>query len=561
MRSAAFRERYADLLRVAYLALDDGGPPDVVLARARRAVRAVRPGVPYPRLRARLAAVLLASPPRPRLRPHRLLFRPDPLPPGPARLALRALSPHERLVYVLHRVEGLTSPEAAAEVSEHLMVSAWDVDRTAAAMDLATRLDAAAQRAELRAFDPMLVRLRPPPRPPRFWAAVLLVPVVAGALVARPWARDGGDVPLLVGDADWQRAATPTLAHWPTRGGSRGDRALLSRAATAWRAHRRDPPSGPIVVLYAGAVDDATVVVLRDSPGHRDTPMVAQYFERRLSRGVESVRRLDSDFGGLIMLGGTWRYLLPPWLMDPYLAVPAAAPRWRPLAVRDGLTDPVEWRWFTPRCQNYLLFRMTHRPVAGGWPRRVLQFASHNPDAAAPRVWFRGAAARDERFQNAASHAVACQGAASLSDSGDLRVGRLWTGDLPDGGGPASLTVVDTESPWNAPGAAVLLSPAGRVLTQRGGTNSDYSTGESGMAAAVWWLAKERWHLVAAAGPGVTTLRTAGELGDHQARGPRPFLHVRGPARRTPPLPATYLPLVWVVAEEPAGTRTTITPS
>ncbi|TDB87176.1 hypothetical protein E1264_15410 [Actinomadura sp. KC216] len=560
------REHYAGLLRLAYLVLDEGDAP---LMRARRAAaRAIRVrNGGYPARRARLVAILLTDPPAGRPQPHRLFFEPVPPLKGSVRAALRELSPHERLAYLLRR-DGLTAPEAAAELGVHFQIDFRDVDQVTDAVDDRTGLDEAAQRAEIEAFEPDLVRLRPPLAVPKAWRAtvaaglVAVVLGVAGFVLIPP--DEASDEPAAIDPRAWQQTSLPTVYEWPAQGELRDDAALLRRAAEAWRADRHDPPQGRVVVLYAGRVDGASLVVLRDSPGLREPPIVAQYFERRLSRGVESVRRLGTGAGQLIMLGLTWRYLVPPWLRDVRAAVPSGrSPDWVPVAVKDGLTDPLPWRWFTPRCQNYVVFRMTFRAPTGGWPRTVTQLASHDPRSAAPRVWFRDPPERDERFSWAALHAVACEGAATLSESNDLRLGRLWSGELPDGGGRATLLTVDVSTPWGAPGRSILMSDAGKALSERGGTNSDFSSSAGTVAAAVWWRSPRRWHLVAAAGPGVVRLKTVGELGSHEkgrGRGTL-LLVVPGPRAGGPPPETARLPIAQVVAYETDGDRTVVDPS
>ncbi|TDD29851.1 hypothetical protein E1287_30170 [Actinomadura sp. KC06] len=559
------REHYAGLLRLAYLVLDDGDAP---LTRARRAAaRAarVRKGG-YPAMRARLVAILLTDPPAGRPLLQRLFFEPAPTPKGSVRAALLELSRHERLAYLLHR-DGLTAPEAAAELGVHIQADFRDVDRATDAVDDRTGLDEAAQRAEIEAFEPDLVRLRPPLAVPRAWRVavaaglVAVVLAVAGFVLIPPGEGAGG--PAAIDPRAWQRTGAPTIYEWPAQGELRDNAGLLRRAADAWRDDRHDPPHGRVVVLYAGTVDGASLVVLRDSPGLRETPSVAQYFERRLSRGVESVRRLGTGAGQLIMLGLTWRYLVPPWLQEVRAALPSGrSPDWAPVAVKDGLTDPLPWRWFTPRCQNYVVFQMTFRPGNGGWPRTVTQLASHDPRSAAPRVWFRGPPERDEKFSWAALHAVACEGAATLSESGDLRLGRLWSGELPDGGGRATLLTVDASSPWGAPASSMLISAEGRALSERGRTNSDF-TSSAGTVAAVWWRSPRRWHLVAAAGPDIVRLKTVGELGSHEMKMDHgtPLLVVPGPRTGGASAETSSLPIVQVVAYETDGDRTVVDPS
>ncbi|WP_433465582.1 hypothetical protein [Spirillospora sp. CA-128828] len=553
------REHYARLLRLAYLVLDDGDAP---LMRARRVTARVGRGG-YPARRTRLIAILLTDPPPGRPRLHRLFYEPARTSPGPVRAALLELSPHQRLAYLL-RHDGLTTPEITAELGVHLPTDFQDVDEATAAVDDRTGLDEAAQRAEIEAFEPDLVRLRPPPAVPRAWRAAVAAALaaallaVAGFVIARP--DEGSGAPGTIDPRAWQRTGTPTINEWPAQGGLRHDTALLRRAAEAWRADSEDPPHGRVIVLYAGTVDGASLVVLRDSPGLRDAPSVAQYFERHMSRGVESVRRLETSGGQLIMLGMTWRYLVPPWLLDVRAAVPSGgSPDWVPVAVRDGLSDPLPWNWFKPRCQNYVVFETTFR-AAGGWPRTVTQLVSNDPRSSAPRVWFRDPPDRQERFRWAALHAVACEAATTLSESGDLRLGHLWSGDLPDGGDRATLLTVDASSPWGAPGSSILISDGGRALSERGGTNSDFTSSAGTTAAAVWWRSPKRWHLVAAAGPGVTRLKTVGELGSHETKtehpGDIPLLVVPGP--RTD---GARLPVVQVVAYEQDGDRTVLSPA
>ncbi|TDE35301.1 sigma-70 family RNA polymerase sigma factor [Actinomadura sp. 6K520] len=560
------RAHYARLLRLAYLVLDDGDAP---LTRARRAAARAARGRPggYPAGRARLVAVLLTEPPGRRYSPYRILFEPAPAPRGPVREALAELAPHERLACLL-RLDGLTVPEVAAELGPHRPVDFRDVERATAALDARTGLDAAAQRAEIEAFEPDLVRLRPPAVRPAWRAAVAVAVAVAvlaaaGSVLTRPGEEAGG--PAAVDARAWRETPSPSISQWPAQGALRHDAALLRRAADAWRAHHRHPPAGRVFLLYAGTVDGASLVVLRDTPGARDAPSVAQYFERRLSRGVESVRRLRTGAGQLIMLGMTWRYLVPPWLRDVRAAVPQGrSPEWMPLAVRDGLSDRLPWNWFTPRCQNHVVFRMTFRPAAGGTARAVTQLASHDPWSAAPRVWFPQGPEPGERFRWAALHAVACEGAVTLSESGDLRLGRLWSGELPDGGGRATLLTVDASSPWATPGTAVLISDGGRVLSERGETNSDTTASSASVAAALWWRSPRRWHLLAAGGPRVTRLRTVGELGPHEGDpdrpGEAPLLMVPGPRTGGPPPERARLPVVHVVAYETDGDRTVISP-
>ncbi|MFI0447592.1 hypothetical protein [Actinomadura sp. 6N118] len=570
------RRRYADLVRLAYLALDDGAtPPEAVLATARRAVRQsarAGPGASYAHLRRRLALELLTQPShhrRPLLR--RLFFEPASTTPTPLRKILQRSSPHERLVYLLSRLEGLTSSEVAAELGEDLLVNAWDVDRTCTDIDDRTDLNPADQQAELQAFDPTLVRLRPTPSLPMTARIALVLTAVVliavGSTTYQHWQNAGrpGD-PLTLGDDHWNQHDVPSLDVWPTQGELRDDRALLRRAASAWRDDRRDPPLGRVSIMYAGTVDEATIVVMHDKPGTRDSPMVAQYFERPLSRGVETIRRLGNDSGQLIMLGTTWRYLVPPWLSDLSVALPSApTPTWHPIKVQDGVSDPLNWRWFDPDCQSYVVFRMRHKGTGS-----ISQLASHNPEFATPLIWFRDPdPARDDTgftgdpAQWTAIHSLSCGAGIALAEAGDLRLGRLWSGSLPDKGGHATLISIDVSVPWGTPGMTALISDEGRLMTDRGRTNGDYSASTDTLAGAVWWRSQERWHLLATAGPGIASLKMVGELGNQEARrqGQGTRLFVQGPPARGRYPKTGGLPVVQIIVYEPDGDHAIISPS
>lgn len=169
-----------------------------------------------------------------------------------------------------------------------------------------------------------------------------------------------------------------------------------------------------------------------------------------------------------------------------------------------------------------------------------------------------------ERFRWAALRAVAC-GAVTLRESGDLRLGRLWSGEPPDGGGRATLLTVDGAAPGAAPGTCVLISGDGRTLAGRGGTNSATASSLTTTAAALWWLSPRRWPLVAAAGPGITRLRAVGEPGERESGpvrpGEAPVPAVPGPRTGGERPGRARLPVVHVVAYERDGDRTVISPS
>jgi hypothetical protein len=583
----AVREQwYADLTRLAYLVLDDGtARQGALLAAARQVVHRsagrtlATPASEetYPELRRRLAGRLVEDPPAaPRFRYRRALEPPagpgaaEPGPEGPTRAALRRLSPHERLVCVLVRVEGLAPAEIDGELRQSLVVTAEDVARTLARVDAATGLDAAEQSAELRAFDPTVIRLRPAPagqgRRRRLFAVVALAALAAGAVGGYAAWREAprpGD-PALVGAASWRHERTPDVTVWPTQGGRKWDLALLRRARASWLRDSRMPPMGRLFVLYAGELGDATTVIMRDSPGVRSAPLIAQYVERPLSRGVESVRELGLGSDDLILIDAlSNRYLVPPWRTDLRVSpLDRPRPKWRSLPVHGGVTEPLPWSWFDVRCQFYVAFQAADRTSSA--PRTITMLASHVSASATPGITFRvpgrtryDDTVLDSQSRWAAVRALACADGAALQESADLRVGQLWKGTLPEHGGRAAIfTVERSGGAADQSDQALLIGDNGQALGY-GDTNSDHVLWADELAAAVWWrpVRSHRWYLVAAAAEGVPRFHIVGELGRHEPHGRS--LILAGPKGDSD---VDQRPVVQVVVNEPDGDRSVISP-
>jgi hypothetical protein len=470
---------------------------------------------------------------------------------------------------VLTRVEGVAAEDVDAELASHLAVTTDDVARTLADVDAATGLDADEQTAELRAFDPTVVRLRPLPSTPRLRyivAAALLVVLgtvaVAGYAAWRQTPQPGD--PILIAADRWQRQRTHDVSVWPTQGNRKNDLGLLRRARDSWLRSSRTPPVGQMYVLYAGDLGDATTVIMRDSPEMRGAPLVAQYVERPLSRGVESVRELGIGAHDMILVDAlSNRFLVPPWrtslLVSP---LDNNTPEWRPLPVRGGVTDALPWSWFAVECQFYVAFQLTDRTSA---PTRTLtMLASHVSAGATPAISFRvpGSSRHDETALDSqarwnAVRALACEGGVSLQESADLRVGELWGGDLPDHGGEARMLTIERY------GGAPDLSDVALLIADNGTTrgygdsNGDHVLWADELAAAVWWRStrSSRWYLIVAAAPRVPRYYILGELGRHDPRG-RSFI-LRGPTGISD---TDERPVVQVVVHQPDGDRSVITP-
>ncbi|WP_431946338.1 hypothetical protein [Actinacidiphila sp. bgisy167] len=197
-------------------------------------------------------------------------------------------------------------------------------------------------------------------------AAAALVAVLAGGL--GPDAAGGSPGPygaaglldpaklVRVENTAWTRASRVDFTAWPTRGSRAGDRALLVRAMAVWAR-----PSSAVAVsatkgtsgglpaqqpqlLYAGDVDEATVVLMYD--GLR----LVRYAEPRGGGGTAALDFARVDGAGVttaaVVLGrtnGNTRFLTAPWvagaasrdLRDPGRA-PAKLDR-----TADGVTEPV----------------------------------------------------------------------------------------------------------------------------------------------------------------------------------------------------------------------------
>jgi hypothetical protein len=581
VRAEPERWWYSDLIRIAYLVLDDGtARPGALLATARRVVQQaagralVTPGPveTYQELRRGLLPRLVRDPPAARLSLRRAPVPGQDAPgsSGRTRAALRRLSRHERLVYVLARVEGLAPRDVDGELAQCLVITADDVTRTLTQIDTATGLEAAEQTAELRAFDPTVIRLLPAPGRGR-WHGRLLALITLTALVAvltggyavwRQTPRTGD--PVLVKASLWRHERNPDVAVWPTEGGRKWDLALLRRARKSWLHDPRMPPMGRLFVLYAGDLGDTTTVIMRDSPGIRSPALIAQYVERPLSRGVESVRELGIGSDDLILIDAlSNRYLVPPWLTDWRVApLGLPHPEWHALPVHGGVTDPLPWSWFDVRCQFYVAFQAVDRssPTA----RTITRLASHVSASATPGITFRvpGRARYDDtalgdQARWDAVRALSCTGGASLQDSADLRVGQLWRGRLPEHGDSARIfTVERSGGAADQTDQALLVDDKSETIGY-GDTNGDRVLWADELAAAVWWrpVGAHRWYLIVAAAKDVPRFYVVGELGRHEPRGRS--LVLAGPKQDSH---IDQRPVVQVVVDEPDGGRSVVTP-
>ncbi|MCX5075748.1 hypothetical protein OHA84_11895 [Streptomyces sp. NBC_00513] len=231
-------------------------------------------------------------------------------------------------------------------------------------------------------FDPCVLQARPTDllRRRRFFRASLAgaaALAVCGALLALPgggWGSDGPAAPSYARNAAaeqaldpgqlvrasatvWRTSSRTDYSGWPARGDRVDDTELLRRALAVWArpgssvvvsatpGSPTGPPMGPPQLLYAGAVDQAVVVLLYD--GLR----VIRYAEPRSGTTGAALDFARTDGAsadtatGLVLsrVDGNVRYLTAPWVRAAALRdllKPGEAPTTLKLTP-DGVTPPV----------------------------------------------------------------------------------------------------------------------------------------------------------------------------------------------------------------------------
>ncbi|MEV4259381.1 hypothetical protein AB0J52_40005, partial [Spirillospora sp. NPDC049652] len=392
--NSVLTRRYRRLVRIAYLVLPDQldrhdrvvlahwivgrarprrdhrGAPEAIYAALRRRVlrRALRSAARVDRLGPRTERIRSGS----WLRVQPLASDGDPQ----ALHALAALSPQARAAYALLRLEDASEDETRAELAA-LGVSDPDGRLAEAAAlpalgDAAGRvLDPAVVGLHARRVSSPLAAARELHRRPGGRAALNLAAVTAVAAIAvtggalRPHhARLAGDPGadargagvggvVMAPDDLWRRSARLELTAWPARGDLVRDRGFVARAVRAWEAgaHPASDSGGP-QLLFAGTVATRRVALLRDGG------VVARYTDAAV-RGDEGggggdpggglevfpVGRSQPD-GESPLKVAPGRYLMPPWVTAVRAADLASGgtdgdAAWRPVPVRDGLTDAV----------------------------------------------------------------------------------------------------------------------------------------------------------------------------------------------------------------------------
>ncbi|MET9700716.1 hypothetical protein ABZY31_27890 [Streptomyces sp. NPDC006529] len=230
-------------------------------------------------------------------------------------------------------------------------------------------------------FDPCVLQARPTDLlRRRRWVRGSLAAgaalLVCGALLGLPgggWGSDGAAAPASArnaaaeqaldpakvtraGAADWRTADRSDFSVWPARGDRADDRELLRRALAVWARPGASvvvsatpgtpagPPMGSPQLLFAGAVDQAVVVLMHDglrvvryAEPLSGTAGAALDFARTDGAAAETATALV-----LSRVDGNVRYLTAPWVTGATvrdLLKPADAPT--PLRLKDGVTAPV----------------------------------------------------------------------------------------------------------------------------------------------------------------------------------------------------------------------------
>lgn len=419
-------------------------------------------------------------------------------------------------------------------------------------------------------FDPCVLQARPTDllRRRRFTRAALAAGAalaVCGALLALPgggWGADGAAAPpyarnaaaeqaldpgklVRVAPTAWRTSSRTDFSTWPARGDRADDADLLRRALAVWARPGSSvvasatpgtppgPPMGPPQLLFAGAVDQAVVVLLYD--GLR----VIRYAEPRTGTSVAALdfARTDgasADTAAALVLSrvdGNVRYLTAPWvtgvgLRD--LLKPGDATTALKLG-RDGITPPVASPAPSGNCTGWNALTLT----GDGATRLVTDLGELTParlTSGAP------GAERDvaEGAELGDWSRIACL-LPSVRSHG-VRGVNAWTYAkqlLPDGDGTATwlCTRAETWSGTEDRVQAQFLTPGAPMAAQAAKAEGSPACGprEPRVLAGVLWKSKAgQWYVLAAGSAQFASLSVSGAGVNASATGNR--LAVKAPA-------------------------------
>ncbi|WP_326593854.1 hypothetical protein [Streptomyces sp. NBC_01294] len=419
-------------------------------------------------------------------------------------------------------------------------------------------------------FDPCVLQARPTDllRRRRLGRAALAAAAalaVCGALLALPgggWGADGAAAPpysrnaaaeLALDPAKLVRAA-PTLwrtssrtdfSTWPARGDRADDTALLRRALAVWARPGTSvvvsatpgtpagPPMGPAQLLFAGAVDQAVVVLLHD--GLR----VVRYAEPRTGTGGAALdfARTDgasADTASALVLSrvdGNVRYLTAPWVTGATLrdllkpGGPTAVLKPTP----EGVTPPVASPAPTGSCSSWNALALT----GDGATRLITDLGELTPARLTS-----GAPGAERNVTEAAElgdwSRIACL-LPSVRSHG-VRTVNAWTyakQPLPEGDGTATWLCTRAET-WQGAADRVqaqFLAPGSAMAAQAATSEGSAACGprEPRVLAGVLWKSRAgQWYVLAAGSAQFASLSVSGGGVSGAANGNR--LAVKAPA-------------------------------
>ncbi|MEV7556815.1 hypothetical protein [Streptomyces sp. NPDC089795] len=419
-------------------------------------------------------------------------------------------------------------------------------------------------------FDPCVLQARPTDllRRRRLGRAALAAGAalaVCGTLLALPgggWGSDGAAAPLYSRNAAAEQAldpgklvrAAPTLwrtssrtdySTWPARGDRAGDTELLRRALAVWArpgptvvtsatpGTPAGPPMGPAQLLFAGAVDQAVVVLMYD--GLR----VVRYAEPRTGTAGAALDFARTDGASadtatalvLSRVDGNVRYLTAPWvtgtalrdLLKPTAPVVALKP------TPDGVTPPVAGPAPAGNCTSWNALALT----GDGATRLITDLGELTPARLTS-----GAPGAERDVTEAAElgdwSRIACLLPAVRSHG--VRTVNAWTyakQPLPEGDGTAAWLCTRAET-WQGSADRVqaqFLAPGAPTAAQAARSEGSAACGprEPRVLAGVLWKSRAgQWYVLAAGSAQFASLSVSGGGVSGSANGNR--LAVKAPA-------------------------------
>ncbi|WP_455356329.1 hypothetical protein [Streptomyces sp. SYSU K217416] len=391
-------------------------------------------------------------------------------------------------------------------------------------------------------------------------AAVL----VCGALLGLPgdgWGPDGAAAPpyarnpaaqqaldpgrlTRVAPAAWRASARTDFSVWPARGDRTTDRPLLRRALAVWARPGASvqvsatpgtpagPPPGAPQLLFAGAVDQAVVVLLYD--GLR----VVRYAEPQDGTGgaaLDFARADGADAGtaNALVVGrtdGNVRYLTAPWVTGAAvrdLLRPADAPT--PLRrTADGVTAPVASPAQARTCTGWSALELTTGPdtrlmtdLGELTPARLTSGPPSAPRDVAGRTALAGWARTACLLPAVRSHGVR-----------SVNTWQYAKQRLPESNGTAAWLCTRAET-WRGPGSRVLAqfhapsaqASAPGAIAARAEDSPACGEREPRVLAGVLWKSRGgQWYVLAAGSAQFASIATSGGV---KGSGPGNRLAVR----------------------------------